>query len=124
MNNTPMDEQQLSQQIEDLLVARNPRGMKTVQKALEPGYYRRAARLMRGVKGTVLIGTGFPVVDTFETDGPVGAIALYDAFESLGAHPIIVCGAPLSQALAERYRVHDIVAVSYTHLTLPTKRIV
>lgn len=109
MNNTPMDEQQLSLQIEDLLVARNPRGMKTVQKALEPGYYRRAARLMRGVKGTVLIGTGFPVVDTFETDGPVGAIALYDALESLGAHPIIVCGSPLSQALAERYRVHDIV---------------
>ena len=109
MNHTNADEQQLSQQIEDLMVARNPRGMKTVQGALEPGYYRRAARLMRDIKGTVLIGTGFPVVDTFETDGPVGAIALYDALETLGAHPIIVCGAPLSDALKDKYRIHELV---------------
>jgi len=108
MNHTQIDEQQLSQQIEDLMVARNPRGMKTVQKELQPGYYRRAARLMRDLKGTVLIGTGFPVVDTFETDGPVGAIALYNALETLGAHPIIVCGAPLSAAMSDRYRVHEI----------------
>lgn len=108
MNQTAIDEQALSQKIENLLVARNPRGMKIVQNALTPGYYRRAARLMRDIQGTVLIGTGFPVVDTFETDGPVGAIALYDALETLGATPIIVCGAPLSNALRDKYHVHEI----------------
>jgi hypothetical protein len=59
-------------------------------------------------RGNILIGTGFPVVKTFETDGPVGAIAMYEAFEKLGATPSIVCGRPLSQALADRYRVHEI----------------
>jgi len=112
MSNTDMNEQQLSQQIEDLLVARNPRGMKDVQPALAPGYYLRAAALIREIIATagagVLIGTGFPVVDTFETDGPVGAIALYKALESLGAKPVIVCGAPLSKALADQYRVEEI----------------
>ncbi len=115
MSQTNTDEHTLSLRIEDLLVERNPRGMKTVQQALEPGYYRRAARLMRNIQGTVLIGTGFPVIDTFETDGPVGAIALYDALQSLGAHPIIVCGAPLSDALADRYRVHDIKVGPHEH---------
>jgi hypothetical protein len=68
----------------------------------------RAARILQRCKGSILIGTGFPVVDTFETDGPVGAIAMYEAFEKLGATPTIVCGRPLSQALASRYRVHEI----------------
>ncbi|WP_439133759.1 DUF4392 domain-containing protein [Pseudomaricurvus sp.] len=108
MNQTTTDEQTLSQSIEDLLVARNPRGMKEAQCALTPGYYRRAARLMRDIKGTVLIGTGFPVVDTFETDGPVGAIALYNALEKLGAQPVIVCGPPLSTSMADQFRVHEI----------------
>ena len=34
----------LSTQIENLLVARNPRGMQTLQAALVPGYYLRAAQ--------------------------------------------------------------------------------
>lgn len=108
MPQTPRDEQILSEQIEQLLVARNLRGMQTVQQALVPGYYRRAALLLRDLTGTVLIGTGFPVLDTFETDGPVGAIALYQTLASLGAHPVIVCGAPLSTVLANRFRVYDI----------------
>jgi len=33
---------------------------------------------------------------------------MYEAFEKLGATPTIVCGRPLSQALAEKYRVHEI----------------
>ncbi len=103
-----MNEAALSKQIEDVLVARNPRGMKTVQPALETGYYLRAAQMLRDVKGTVLIGTGFPVVDTFETDGPVGTLALYQALETLGATPVIVCGKPMSEALAKDYRVCEI----------------
>lgn len=98
----------LSQKIEDILVARNLRGMKRVQPHLQPGYCLRAAQILRECRGHVFIGTGFPVVDTFETDGPVGTIALYDALETLGATPIIVCGRPLSEALAAKYRVHEI----------------
>ena len=99
---------QLSCTIEDILVARNLRGMKTVQPYLEAGYCMRAARVLQQCSGNILIGTGFPVVKTFETDGPVGAIAMYEAFEKLGATPTIVCGRPLSQALSARYRVHEI----------------
>ncbi len=98
----------LSRRIEDILVARNLRGMKTVQPHLEAGYCMRAARILQQCRGNILIGTGFPVVKTFETDGPVGAIAMYEAFEKLGATPSIVCGRPLSQALAARYRIHEI----------------
>ncbi|RVU31502.1 MULTISPECIES: DUF4392 domain-containing protein [Neptunomonas] len=107
MNNKLIDAA-LSKQIEDALVARNLRGMKTVQPALQSGYYQRAARVLNKCKGHVLIGTGFPVVDTFETDGPVGAIALYNALEKLGATPVLVCGPPVSQALAKDFRVHEI----------------
>lgn len=103
-----MDELRLSIAIEDLLVNRNPRGMKTVQASLEPGYYLRAARLLRDVTGTVLIGTGFPVADTFETDGPAGAMVLYTALERMGARPVLVCDSPLCDVLAEDHRVHRI----------------
>ena len=102
------DELELSRAIEDLLVSKNMRGMQQVQAALEPGYFLRAARKLQDITGTVLIGTGFPVQDTYETDGPVGALALYQCLEQLGAEPVIVCGTPLSDSLAEDYRVHDI----------------
>ncbi|MGD8351279.1 MAG: DUF4392 domain-containing protein [Gammaproteobacteria bacterium] len=98
----------LSRRIEDILVARNPRGMQTLQARLEPGYCLRAARILAECRGNILIGTGFPVVETFETDGPVGAIALYEVFEKLGATPRIVCGRPLSRALGARFRIHEI----------------
>lgn len=99
---------QLSRTIEDLLVRRNPRGMKDLQPALVPGYCERAVQLIMGATGTVLIATGFPVVGTFETDGPVGAIALYDTLAHIGLNPVLVCGRPLSTELAKRYRVHEI----------------
>ena len=113
-----INEAELSLQIENALVARNLRGMKTVQPALQSGYYLRAARILNKCKGHVLIGTGFPVVDTFETDGPVGAIALYKALESLGATPVIVCGPPVSQALMKDYRVHEIRVGEHQERTL------
>ena len=102
------EELALSRTIEDILVARNLRGMQSVQAELEPGYCLRAARILAPCRGNILIGTGFPVVETFETDGPVGAIALYEAFEKIGVTPTIVCGRPISQALADRFRVHEI----------------
>ena len=118
MTTQNIDEVKLSKQIEDLLVERNLRGMKTVQSALQTGYYLRAARILNKCKGHVLIGTGFPVVDTFETDGPVGAIALYTALETLGASPIIVCGPPVSQALKQDFRVHEIRVGEHQERTL------
>jgi len=106
LKQTQTTAQKLSIEIENILVERNLRGMKTIQGALPKGYILRAAQLMLPIRGRVLIGTGFPVVDTFETDGPVGAIALYEAFEALGAEPLIVCGPPLSGELESKYRVH------------------
>jgi hypothetical protein len=105
-----MTDEQLSESIEQLLVSRNPRHMATARAALRPGYYLRGARYLRDISGTVIIGTGFPVAGTFETDGPVGAIALYKALETLGARPYIACGLPLSQALAADYRVINLTA--------------
>ena len=99
---------QITQQIEDLMVARDVRGMKQIQKVLIPGYYQRAAQILYQSKGTVLIGTGFPVDETFETDGPVGAIALYDTLKYLGANPIIVCGDPLQSVIGDDYQTHKI----------------
>ncbi|NND66079.1 MAG: DUF4392 domain-containing protein [Halioglobus sp.] len=100
-----MTEPELSIAIENLLVARNPRNMQMAQAALAPGYVARAANHLRDVSGTVLIGTGFPVTGTFETDGPVGAIALYQALEALGASPVIACGPPLVDSLAGEFAV-------------------
>lgn len=105
-----MNDLELSQAIEELLVARNPRHMQVARAALDPGYYLRAARYLKDIRGTVIIGTGFPVTTTFETDGPVGAIALYDTLETLGSRPIIACGPPLSQSLSGDYRVLELTA--------------
>ena len=105
-----MTELQLSTAIEEILVARNPRNMQVARAALEPGYYLRAAQYLQGIRETIIIGTGFPVTSTFETDGPVGAIALYDTLEGLGARPILACGPPLSDALIEDYRVLQLTA--------------
>jgi hypothetical protein len=104
----PEIQAQITAQLEDMMVRKNLRGMKQLQPYLRPGYFQRAAELAVNCKGTILIGTGFPVIGTFETDGPVGAIALYDAFETLGAHPILVCGTPLALAVSDDYRIHQI----------------
>ncbi len=94
--------------IEEALVAKNLRGMASVRPTLKAGYCARAAKTLFSAKGVVLIGTGFPVTDTFETDGPLGAIALYQALETVGSTPYIVCGAPLSKALRDDYRIVEI----------------
>ena len=105
-----MTDMALSKAIENLLVARNLRNMKTAQAALDTGYYLRAAQYLRDISGTVIIGTGFPVSDTFETDGPVGAIALYDTLQALGAKPLLACAKPLSAALQDDYQVLELCA--------------
>jgi hypothetical protein len=106
----------LSQQIEQLLVRQNLRGMATLQPHLRPGYILRTARLLNQCRGTVLIGTGFPVLNTFETDGPVGAIGLYQLLTQLGAQPVIVCGDPLYSALNADYRCYPLRVNQYDAL--------
>jgi len=97
-------DRQFDDALEALLVARNPRGMRTLRAALEPGYYRRASALLADAR-RVLIGTGFPVAGTFETDGPVGAMALYRALERRGAQCWIACATPLAAELEHEFRV-------------------
>lgn len=98
-----MDLLKLSIEIEQMLVRQNLRGMATLLPALQAGCYLRAAHLISACKGLVLIGTGFPVGDSFETDGPVGAIVLYSLLEKLGATPLLCCGDPLFSALKDDY---------------------
>jgi hypothetical protein len=100
------DDLVLSQQIENLLVASNPRGMQTIQPALQTGYYLRAAQMVAQSKGAVLIATGFPVKGTFETDGPLGAVALYRVLSQLGANPVLVCCEPLASVFQEDYQTY------------------
>lgn len=110
--------QQVSQHIEHWLVERNLRGMQILQPHLRPGYILRAARLFNLPTGsTVLIGTGFPVLNTFETDGPVGAIALYQCAEKLGLKPLIVCGNPLFSVLSQQYQCYPLEVNQYQQLS-------
>ncbi|HSV92460.1 MAG TPA: glutamate cyclase domain-containing protein, partial [Desulfobacterales bacterium] len=90
--------------IEDIILSHGTRGMERIRGALSPGYCARAARLLLAGRGRVLIGTGFPVGDSFETDGPIGAIALYRVLEGLGHEPVFGCAPPISQVLARDYR--------------------
>lgn len=105
---TIIEEQLLSETIENLLVDRNLRGMKNLQPQLNAGYCLRAAKLLKNLKGNILIGTGFPVESTFETDGPVGAIIFYHVLEKLGATPIIVCSTMMAAAFESDYRTYPV----------------
>lgn len=99
----------LDEALEALLVERNLRGMARVRAALNPGYVKRAAQLLYRSR-RVMIGTGFPVAGTFETDGPVGAIALYRVLETLGGQCWLACAEPLCRELAHDFRVLPLAA--------------
>jgi len=97
-----------SEHIEKIILQFSTRGMERLSLAIPHGYCCRAAQLIRNNPGTVLIGTGFPVKGTFETDGPLGAIAMYDILRRLGHDPVFVCGPPLSGVLGERFNTYEI----------------
>ena len=103
-----MEDLELSRQIEAKLVELNPRHMKPISMILEPGYCLRAANLLRNAKGNIIIGTGFPVAGTFETDGPVGAMILYRALEKMGCTPWIASEPILKAALEQDYRTIEL----------------
>lgn len=95
----------ISCKLENLLVERNLRGMGRIQSALKPGYLLRAARLLLDGGEGILIATGFPVFDTCETDGPVGAVALQRACAALGKRARLACEQPLVAALCSDFDV-------------------
>ena len=103
----------LSKHVEELLVAHNPRGMARLRPQLTTGYCARAAQqLWEHRNQTILIGTGFPVSNTFETDGPAGAMALYEALQSLGAE-VWLAGPPALAAVLEP--THQVLALHAAH---------
>lgn len=103
MNSDPAGLAAASQAIEALLTAQNPRRMRELRAALEPGYCLRAARLIHNTEGPVWVCTGFPVANSFETDGPAGALALCDHLQSLNRPIRFIAGSTLVDILADRF---------------------
>ena len=93
----------LSEQIEDIILQHGTRGMDRLRNSLAGGYCRRAAEMILSHKGVVLMGTGFPVSDSFESDGPIGAIAMYRVLLHIGHQPILVCAPPIADVLARSF---------------------
>jgi len=99
---------QLSGALAELLVALNPRGMAGVQRCLDSDNFLNGAQLLLAAADNVVICTGFPVADTFETDGPAGALALYAYCEQLGLTPWLLAGDPLLRALGPGVRAYSL----------------
>lgn len=93
--------------IEETILQHSSRGMDLVKNTIAKGYCSRAANLIINTGGTVLIGTGFPAAGSFETDGPVGAIALYKVLESLGLKPVFVFAPPIFNAFKNYFNVFE-----------------
>ena len=105
--------QTLSERIEDIILQHDNRGMRQLRTALSPGYCYRAARMILDNKGTVLIGTGFPVSGSFESDGPIGAIALYRVLMELNCEPVVVCAPPISKILTRNFMTYELPLVDW-----------
>jgi len=98
----------LSREIEEIILQHGNRGMSRLYQIMTPGFCGRAARMILGNRGVVLIGTGFPVSGSYESDGPIGAIALYHVLEELGSKPVFVCAPPISKILARSFKTHEL----------------
>jgi len=109
----------LSEKIEKIILQHGTRGMDRLQKSLTPGYCRRAAKIIRDNKGVVIIGTGFPVSGSFESDGPISAISLYRVLAQLDYTPVFACAPPISKILSNRYKTYELPIESWEE-TIPT----
>jgi hypothetical protein len=98
----------LSDKIEKIILQHGERGMDRLRKSMRPGYCRRAAQMLLDNKGVVVIGTGFPVSGSFESDGPIGAIALYRTLAALGYEPVFACAPPISNILSNSYITYEL----------------
>jgi hypothetical protein len=98
----------LSEKIEKIILQHGSRGMDRLQKSLTPGYCRRAAELVLNNKGVVVVGTGFPVSGSFESDGPIGAISLYRILLDLAYEPVFACAPPISKILSNGFLTYEL----------------
>jgi hypothetical protein len=78
--------------IENLVLARDHRGVSALRPYLAPDFCERAASLVLQHPGVVLVVTGFyiPAGGAPETDGPPGAAAMGEALAALGYRPVYV----------------------------------
>ena len=78
--------------IENVVLARDHRGVSALRPYLAPDFCERSASLVLQHPGTVLIVTGFyiPAGGAPETDGPPGAATLGGALAELGYRPVYV----------------------------------
>ncbi len=98
----------LSEKIEDLILQHDKRGMNQLRLGLKPGYVQRAAQLILENRGVVVLGTGFPVSGSFESDGPISAISLYRVLLHLGCEPVFACAPPISDILASGFATYEL----------------
>jgi hypothetical protein len=98
----------LSNQVEEIILQHGSRGIDRLRHYLKPGYCWRAAQLILNHPGVVLLGTGFPVAGTFESDGPIGAIALYHILQALGSEPVFVCAPPISRVMSRTFLTFEL----------------
>ncbi len=103
----------LSENIENIILQHGDRGMNQLGQSMKPGYCRRAAQMILANRGVVAIGTGFPVSGSFESDGPIGAIALYRVLAKIGFDPVFVCAPPISKILAHNFFTHELPLVNW-----------
>ena len=103
----------LSEKIENVILQHGARGMDRLQESMEPGYCRRAAQFILDNPGVVVIGTGFPVSGSFESDGPIGAISLYQVLVHLDYEPVFACAPPISKILSTGYSTYELPLVGW-----------
>jgi hypothetical protein len=103
----------LSNTVEEIVLGHDSRGMTLIRKHLKSGYCQRAARLILDNPGVILIGTGFPVAGSFESDGPIGAIALYQVLLRLNYQPVIVCAPPISKIMSRSFETYELPIVGW-----------
>ncbi len=103
----------LSDKIETIILQHGERGMDRLRKSMDPGYCRRAAQMILDNQGVVVIGTGFPVSGSFESDGPISAISLYQVLVHLDYEPVFACAPPISRLLATGYSTYELPLVGW-----------
>ena len=104
---------ELSEKIEKVILQHGARGMDRLQKSMQSGYCRRAAQIILDNQGVVIIGTGFPVSGSFESDGPIGAISLYQVLVHLDYEPVFACAPPISKILSTGYSTYELPLVGW-----------
>lgn len=87
--------------IEDIMLDNDRRGISALRPSLSADFCTRAADLILGQEGTVLIVTGFYILPAGagETDGPPGAVVIGEGLAALGYEVVYV---------SDRYAVPEI----------------